>query len=135
MQSVFLGARTLGLVLFALLGAHLSSKTAIRLCLMVNVSLLVLGVILGSRGCLLIALSGAGFSGIFPSILVGISQALKTNLATQTGKILALGYLLAAVINQLLGIFSDHVGVTATFVVIPILLVLVFIINERIRYT
>ncbi|MGY0354404.1 MFS transporter [Enterococcus avium] len=134
LQSVFLGTRTVGLVLFVLFGNRLTSKTAIRLCLIVNISLIIIGVTLGKLGCLLIAFSGVGFSGIFPSILVGISQALKNKLTKQTGKILALGYLLAAMINQLLGIFSDNFGVIATFIVIPILLVMVFILNERIRY-
>lgn len=134
LQSTFLATRTIGLVIFAILGNRLSPKMALRICMSGAFLLIGGGLLLGSNGAWLIALSGIGFSGAFPAILVKINQAVTTNASWETGKILMFGYLLSAVFNQVLGYAGDNIGFRSIYGIILIFVVMALVLSERIRY-
>lgn len=120
--GMFLFARTLGIAFWIIFGDRIRSQWIITSCAGVIIVTLMGGITLGQTGIWLLAISGVGFSGIFPLMLTLLSHVQRMQPVDATGIVLAVGYLIAAGVNQMIGWLSDGHSIIQVFWLIPVLI-------------
>lgn len=82
------------------------------------------GILLGQTGLLFLSLAGLFYSIIYPTLIVTIRHAFGNAASYATGIILMCGTLFSMLINLLLGIANDYVGVRPAYSIVTICLAL-----------
>ncbi len=93
------------------------------------------GLILESKGLILISISGVFFSIVFPVIMLSINDYYKEKLNKASGIIITIASGTNMLMGYVIGSTSDIIGIQKTMYIIPILLfvstILVVIVNKK----
>lgn len=128
--ALFFGIFTIG----RLVGGFIVEKTGylntVAISLVAATIVSITGLIIGEKGMVVLSLSGFFFSIAFPTIVLTISKVFKNNTSYITGVIMTAGSLINMLLNALVGVLNDNIGIYKTFFLIPISLLIsaVFII-------
>lgn len=97
--------------------------------------LLFIGIFLGKSGLAIISLSGLFFAITFPTTILTISKVFKGNGVYVTGVVVTANSFIIMILNKIMGVLSDYIGVEKSFYMIPITIILsailMFILYER----
>lgn len=123
-MTLFFGLMTFGRLFGGFVADKLGYFRSIIIYGTIASILCVLGLSLGKSGLILFAASGFFFSIIYPTLMSTIRGAFKDGASYVTGLILMCGTLIAMAVNLLIGIANDSFGVSFSFYIVAVCLIL-----------
>lgn len=123
-SSVFLGIFTIGRFFGGFVVEKVGHFKSVVISLSLATFIYTTGLILGSKGLLMVSISGIFFSIIFPTIVVTISKVFPRNSSFVTGIVVSFASGISMIVNFLIGYFNDLIGTQNSFYIIPISLLI-----------
>lgn len=123
-SSVFLGIFTIGRFFGGFVVEKIGHFKSVVISLIFATSIYTAGLFLGSKGLIIISISGIFFSIVFPTIVVTISKVFPRNSSFVTGIVVSFASGISMIMNFLIGYFNDLIGTENAFYIIPISLAL-----------
>ncbi|KOA20064.1 protein TsgA [Clostridium homopropionicum DSM 5847] len=120
--ALFFGAFTLGRLLGGLVVEKIGLIKSVLYSVTLGTILQFIGVIFGESSMIIVSISGLFFSITFPTLVLSISKVFKQNISYITGIVITAGSLMSMLVNLLIGVMNDLIGVYKTYYVIPICL-------------
>jgi len=133
--ALFFGTFTLGRLLGGVVVEKIGFMKSVLYSVTIGTILQIIGLILGESTMVIISISGLFFSITFPTLILSISKVFKQNTSYITGIVITAGSLMSMLVNLLIGVMNDLIGVYKTYYLIPICLglcaIFVFIIYNN----
>lgn len=123
-SSVFLGIFTIGRFFGGFVAEKVGHFKSVVISLSLATFIYTTGLTLGSKGLLMVSISGIFFSIIFPTIVVTISKVFPRNSSFVTGIVVSFASGISMIVNFLIGYFNDLIGTQNSFYIIPISLLI-----------
>lgn len=123
-SSIFLGIFTIGRFFGGFIVEKVGHFKSVMISLFLATTLYTSGLLLGSKGLIIISFSGIFFSIVFPTIVVTISKVFPNNSSFVTGIVVSIASGISMIVNFLIGYFNDIIGTYGSFYIIPISLVI-----------
>lgn len=117
--SIFTALFTVGRLLGGFVVEKLGEISSIIYSTFIAFILFLLGVFLGEKGLMFIAMSGMFFAISFPTIVLSASKTFKKDSSYVTGIIISSASIVNMVFNSLLGGFNQFFGARYAFIMIP----------------
>lgn len=118
--ALFFGLETVGRLFGGFVAARLGYSASMLIYGSGALALTTAGILLGRPGLLIIALAGLFYSILYPTLMLSISDVFQESAAYAIGLILMSGTLIAMLVNLLMGIANDRLGVQPAFLIISI---------------
>lgn len=126
--SIFFGGMTIGRLALSPLVDKLGVFNSVRIFGFLGMFFYVVGMVLGANFILILSLSGLFISILYPTLVLMIRRFYPENvLATATGTIISVATLFDITFNALFGILVDLVGLSKSFILLPISMICFYI--------
>lgn len=86
--------------------------------------LFISGIVIGQNGLIIISISGLFFSIVFPTVVLSVSSVFKDKSSYYVGIIITGSSFTNMVMNMLIGVLNDNIGIYTSFFLIPISLLI-----------
>jgi fucose permease len=118
--ALFFGMFTAGRLFGGFVAEKLGFIRSVLFSVIIACILNTLGLILGERGIVVISISGLFFAITFPTLVLTISKVFKKNTSYITGIIITSASFISLLINGLIGILNDSMGVYKAYYTISL---------------
>lgn len=125
--SMFFLLLTIGRLIGGFIVEKIGSMRAVKSFSLIGSLIFIIGLFLGESGLYIISIAGFFFSIMFPTVVVIVSNTFKRSTAYITGIIIALASVVNMIINLLLGVVSDLIGIKFAIFIVPISIFITFI--------
>lgn len=125
--SIFFLLFTIGRLVGGFIVEKVGSMRSVKIFSLIGGCLFIIGLVSGEMGLYIISISGFFFSIMFPTVVVIVSNTFKNSTAYITGIIIAFANIVNTVVNLLVGIISDSVGIRYAIFIMPISILMTFI--------
>lgn len=133
--ALFFGAFAIGRLLGGVVIEKIGLIKSVLYSVTLGTILQFVGLIFGESTMAVVSISGIFFSITFPTLVLSISKIFKKNISYITGIVITAGSLMSLLVNMLIGVMNDLIGVYKTYYLIPICLglcaVFVFVIYKN----
>lgn len=117
--SLFFGLYAIGRLLGGFVVEKFGYFNVLKKSMLAGAALYLVGILLGQRGMIIISVAGLFFSIIFPTTVLTISQVFTEKSAYITGIIVTAAMCITMILNWIIGMLNDTIGVGAAFFIIP----------------
>ena len=125
--SIFWGGMTVGRLVFAPVVQKLGVRKSLKYFGGAGTVLFVTGVLSGSKGVILLSISGLLISILYPTMVLFFQQIYPVSVvATKTGAIISAATIADIVFNAGFGALSDSMGIQISFLILPVCMVLYY---------
>lgn len=125
--SIFFLLLTIGRLVGGFIVEKIGAMRTVKLFSFIGGVIFIVGLILGEKGLYIVSIAGFFFSIMFPTIVVIVSNTFKRSTAYIIGIIIALASVVNMLVNLLLGVVSDLIGIKYAIFIVPISIFITFI--------
>ncbi|MBY0755599.1 MFS transporter [Clostridium sardiniense] len=125
--SIFFLLLTIGRLVGGFIVEKIGTMRSVKIFSLIGGCLFIIGLISGEVGLYIVSIAGFFFSIMFPTVVVIISNTFKKSTAYTTGIIIALASIVNTVMNLLVGVVSDSVGIKYAMFIMPISILITFV--------
>ncbi|WP_024614746.1 MFS transporter [Clostridium sp. Ade.TY] len=125
--SIFFLLLTIGRLVGGFIVEKIGAMRTVKLFSFIGGVIFIVGLILGEKGLYIVSIAGFFFSIMFPTVVVIVSNTFKRSTAYITGIIIALASVVNMLVNLLLGVVSDLIGIKYAIFIVPISIFITFI--------
>lgn len=125
--SIFFLLLTIGRLVGGFIVEKIGAMRTVKLFSFIGGVIFIVGLILGEKGLYIVSIAGFFFSIMFPTVVVIVSNTFKRSTAYITGIIIALASVVNMLVNLLLGVVSDLIGIKFAIFIVPISIFITFI--------
>lgn len=125
--SIFFLLLTIGRLVGGFIVEKIGAMRTVKLFSFIGGIIFIVGLILGEKGLYIVSIAGFFFSIMFPTVVVIVSNTFKRSTAYITGIIIALASVVNMLVNLLLGVVSDLIGIKYAIFIVPISIFITFI--------
>lgn len=126
--SLFFGGITIGRLLFAPFISKLGIHKSITIFGGLATILYAIGILLGSKGVVILSIAGIFFSILYPTLIMMIQSYYDVEIiSTATGTIISIATIFDIVFNVVFGQLVDKIGFAKGFIILPITMCIFYV--------
>ncbi len=135
--SLFFGGITIGRLLFAPFINKLGIHKSITIFGGIATVFYVVGILLGSKGVVILSIAGVFFSILYPTLIMMIQSYYDNEIiSTATGTLISIATIFDIVFNLVFGQLVDKIGFAKGFIILPVTMCIFYIafiiFNQRV---